>query len=80
VLEVWKAVVAVQNCDPVKTLQKRLAFLLDKCDTYIERSIGLDRAIAAIKREQRKRFKEWVGWQKEIEAIREELKRFKEEE
>ena len=78
-LEDWKAEVEMPDRDAVK-LQKRLAFLLDKCDTYIERSIGLDRAIAAIKREQRKRFKEWVGWQKEIEAIREELKRFKKEE
>lgn len=69
----------MQNCDTVK-LQKRLEFLLDKCDTYIERDIGLDRAIAAIRREKKKRFKEWAGWQKEIKAIREELKRFKEEE
>ena len=63
----------------IMTLQKSLAFLQDKCGSYIERSIGLDRAIAAIKKEQRKRFKEWVGWQTEIKAIREELKKFKEE-
>ena len=58
--------------DTVK-LQRRLAFLMDKCDTYIERDIGLTRAIAAIRRERNKRFKEWAGWQEEIKAIRKEL-------
>ncbi len=54
-------------------LMKRLAFLEDKCSTYIERDIGLDRAIAAIQKEKRKRFKEWMGWQEEMRAIRIEL-------
>ena len=56
-----------------EALKKRLAFLEDKCDTYIERDIGMCRAIAAIMKEQRKRFKDYVNWQKEIQAIRAEL-------
>ena len=55
--------------------KKRLAFLEDKCATYIDRDIGLSRAINAIKNEQKKRFKEYVKWQQEIQIIRRRLKK-----
>lgn len=51
-------------------MRKRLAFLEDKCSTYVDRDIGLTRAIRAIKNERNKRFKEYVKYQQEIQIIR----------
>ena len=54
-------------------MRKRLAFLEDKCSTYIDRDIGMIRAINTINNERKKRLKEYMAWRREMDVIRKKL-------